>query len=99
MILFCFEIQISEPDEESIETTLFALFFLSTEFRMCREKHPFFEICQTPELACEVTLMVSCIDIVYALFYGVRPYFNTAQNHALIGGSMLDLEVKRHLEE
>lgn len=27
------------------------------EFQKLREKHSFFEICQTPTLACEVTLM------------------------------------------
>lgn len=27
------------------------------EFQKLRGKHTFFEICQTPELACEVTLM------------------------------------------
>jgi len=27
------------------------------EFRKIREQHPFFEICETPELACEVTLL------------------------------------------
>lgn len=28
----------------------------STEFRATRERHDFFSICRTPELACEVTL-------------------------------------------
>ena len=28
------------------------------EFRQTREKHDFFTICRTPELACEVTLQV-----------------------------------------
>ena len=27
------------------------------EFRELRSKHPFFEVCETPELACDVTLM------------------------------------------
>ena len=29
-----------------------------TEFRETRQQHDFFTICQTPELACEVTLQV-----------------------------------------
>ena len=29
------------------------------EFRAIREKYDFFTLCQTPDLACEVTLMVS----------------------------------------
>lgn len=36
--------------------------FLSpAEFRATREKHDFFTICRTPELACEVTLQVSTV--------------------------------------
>lgn len=31
--------------------------FLLIEFMEFRKKHSFFEICQTPELACEVSLM------------------------------------------
>ena len=28
------------------------------EFRAVREEHEFFEVCRTPELACEVTMQV-----------------------------------------
>ena len=38
------------------------------EFRAIREKYDFFTLCQTPDLACEVTLMVS-IQIVELVQY------------------------------
>lgn len=34
------------------------LVIFTTEFRETRQQHDFFTICQTPELACEVTLQV-----------------------------------------
>jgi uroporphyrinogen-III decarboxylase len=45
-------------------TTLFKLIFknnrsdLSAEFREMRTKNSFFDLCQNPQLACEVTMMV-----------------------------------------
>ena len=38
--------------------------FFFPEFRATREKHDFFTICRTPELACEVTLQVgdACME-------------------------------------
>lgn len=33
------------------------LYFYLIEFQKLRENHKFFEICSTPALACEVTLM------------------------------------------
>ena len=40
------------------------------EFRKVREKHDFFTICQTPELACEITLQpISRFDLDAAIIF------------------------------
>ncbi|VDQ13261.1 unnamed protein product [Trichobilharzia regenti] len=40
------------------------------EFRAVREKHDFFEICRTPELACEVTLQpIKRFDLDAAIIF------------------------------
>ena len=39
------------------------------EFQEVRKKHEFFEVCRTPELACEVTLQVSLqVENILSLF-------------------------------
>ena len=61
-------------------------FFLLLEFREMRTKHDFFEMCRTPELACEVTLQVRKSGVFFLHFYhhscsiyktGLQPHFTT----------------------
>ena len=48
-------------------------FHISTEFRAVKEKHDFFEVCQNPELACEVTLQVTVLIIISSI--GSAPFY------------------------
>ena len=53
---------------------LLVLIFFILEFRAVREEHEFFEVCRTPELACEVTMQVYCaIALTPKLNYIMAP--------------------------
>ena len=40
------------------------MLFDISEFQEVRSKHGFFDVCRTPELACEVTLQVKPVEII-----------------------------------
>ena len=54
-------------------------FHISTEFRAVKEKHDFFEVCQNPELACEVTLQVTVLIIISSI--GSAPILSAGKCH------------------
>jgi len=46
----------------------------NSEFQEVRKEHSFFEVCQTPELACEVTLQVGTICVVLPTYVPIYYY-------------------------